>query len=99
MLLGMICARFRDVPPIVASIVQVVFFVTPIVWPPSALGPNAWWAVLNPLYTSIDVMRGPLLGESVSPHSWTILLGTTVVNCTVSFLFFARFRSRIAFWV
>jgi len=31
-LLGMISARFRDVPPIVANIVQVVFFLTPIMW-------------------------------------------------------------------
>jgi ABC-2 type transport system permease protein/lipopolysaccharide transport system permease protein len=76
-----------------------VFFVTPIVWPPSALGANAWWAVLNPIYASIDVMRGPLLGEPVEPYSWTLLFVVTLVNCTVSFLFFARFRSRIAFWV
>jgi ABC-type polysaccharide/polyol phosphate export permease len=99
MLLGMICARFRDVPPIVGSIVQVIFFVTPIVWPPSALGSNSWWAVLNPLYTAIDVMRGPLLGEPTSPHSWAILVTVTALNCAVSFLFFSRFRSRIAFWV
>jgi homopolymeric O-antigen transport system permease protein len=98
-LLGTICARFRDVPPIVGSIVQVIFFITPIVWPPSALGPNSWWAVLNPLYTAIDVMRGPLLGEPTSPHSWAILVTVTAFNCAVSFLFFSRFRSRIAFWV
>jgi ABC-type polysaccharide/polyol phosphate export permease len=98
-LLGIVCARFRDVPPIVASIVQVVFFVTPIMWPPGALGSNAWWAVLNPLYAAIDVMRAPLLGQAVSPHSWTILMVVTIFNCIVSFLFFARFRARIAFWV
>jgi ABC-2 type transport system permease protein/lipopolysaccharide transport system permease protein len=98
-LLGMICARFRDVPPIVASVVQVIFFVTPIVWPPSALGSNAWWAVLNPLYTVIDVMRSPMLGMPTASHSWAILMIVTVLNCVVSFLFFSRFRARIAFWV
>jgi ABC-2 type transport system permease protein/lipopolysaccharide transport system permease protein len=99
MLLGMICARFRDVPPIVVNIMQVVFFITPIMWQPSALGSNAWWAALNPLFAAMDVMRGPLMGQPVSPHSWSILLVTTVVDVVVSFLFFARFRSRIAFWV
>lgn len=98
-LLGMICARFRDVPPIVASVVQVMFFVTPIMWAPSALGSNAWWVVLNPLYAPIDVVRGPLLGQAISAHSWSILIVSTIANCTVSFLFFTRFRSRIAFWV
>ena len=32
MLLGAFCARFRDVPPIVSSIMQIAFFITPIVW-------------------------------------------------------------------
>jgi ABC-type polysaccharide/polyol phosphate export permease len=98
-LLGMICARFRDVAPIVGSVVQVVFFITPIVWPPQALGSNAWWAVLNPLYTPIDLIRSPLIGMPHSPHSWSILLLTTFVNCAVSFMFFTRFRGRVAFWV
>jgi homopolymeric O-antigen transport system permease protein len=98
-LLGMICARFRDVPPIVASVVQVLFFLTPIFWPPSALGSNEWWAVLNPLYAAIDILRAPLLGAPTSPNSWLIMVIVTAVNCVLSFMFFSRFRSRIAFWV
>ena len=98
-LLGMIAARFRDVPPIVANIVQVVFFITPIMWPASALGERRWFVTLNPLYPPIDVIRAPLLGQPTEPHSWTILVLVTAANCAVSFLFFSRFRSRIAFWV
>jgi ABC-2 type transport system permease protein/lipopolysaccharide transport system permease protein len=98
-LLGMISARFRDVPPIVASIVQVVFFMTPVIWPVQALGANAWWAQLNPFFAAIDVLRGPLLGQPTAPYSWAILMIITVFGCAASFAFFARFRSRIAFWV
>jgi ABC-type polysaccharide/polyol phosphate export permease len=98
-LLGMISARFRDVPPIVASIVQVVFFMTPVMWPVAALGSNAWWAQLNPFFAAIDVLRGPLLGQPTSRYSWAILLIMTAFGCAASFAFFARFRSRIAFWV
>ena len=98
-LLGMISARFRDVPPIVGSIVQVVFFVTPVMWPVQALGPYAWWAQLNPFFAAIDVLRSPLLGQPTSPYSWTILMIMTAFGCAASFAFFARFRSRIAFWV
>ena len=36
-LFGMASARFRDVPPIVASFVQIVFFVTPVFWSARAL--------------------------------------------------------------
>jgi ABC-2 type transport system permease protein/lipopolysaccharide transport system permease protein len=97
-LLGMISARFGDVPPIVASIVQVVFFVTPIFWPAAALGEHRWLAEFNPIYAAIDVMRAPLLGEPTEPYSWLILAIVTVLGCAGTFAFFARFRTRIAYW-
>ena len=98
-LLGMVSARFRDVPPIVASIVQVAFFITPIFWSADGLGPHRWLATFNPIYAAIDVMRAPLLGQPTEPLSWLILALVTVVGCAGSFAFFARFRTRIAFWV
>jgi ABC-2 type transport system permease protein/lipopolysaccharide transport system permease protein len=97
-LLGMISARFRDVPPIVGSIVQVVFFITPIFWPAAALGANRWLAEFNPIYAAIDVMRAPLLGQPTEPYSWLILVMVTVLGCAGTFAFFARFRARIAYW-
>jgi ABC-type polysaccharide/polyol phosphate export permease len=97
-LFGMISARFRDVPPIVASIVQVVFFITPIFWPAAALGEHRWLAEFNPIYAAIDVMRAPLLGQPTEPHSWLILAIVTVLGCVGTFAFFARFRTRIAYW-
>ena len=41
MLLDAVAARFRDVPPIIASIVRVAFFVTPIIWMPALLSQRA----------------------------------------------------------
>lgn len=98
-LLGMISARFRDVPPIVASVVQVVFFVTPIFWSADALGPYRAWAELNPIFAAIDVVRAPLLGQPTAAHSWQVLTAVSVALGAAGFAFFARFRARIAFWV
>ena len=97
--LGMISARFRDVPPVVASIVQVVFFITPIFWPADGLGNHRWLAEFNPIYAAIDVMRAPLLGQPTEPYSWLVLIVVTVLGCAASFTLFARLRTRIAFWV
>ena len=94
----MVSARFRDVPPIVASIVQVVFFITPIFWPAAALGEHRWLAQFNPLYAALDVMRAPLLGQPAEPYSWLILAIVTMLGCAGTFAFFARFRTRIAYW-
>jgi ABC-type polysaccharide/polyol phosphate export permease len=98
-LLGMLGARYRDLPPIVTSLIQVVFFVTPIFWPPEALGNWAPFLPLNPMFAALDVIRAPLLGIAPMPYSWTVLLVVTVLGCAGSFLIFAKFRSRIAYWV
>jgi ABC-2 type transport system permease protein/lipopolysaccharide transport system permease protein len=99
MLFGMISARFRDVPPIVASFVQVVFFVTPVFWSADALGRWKQAVEFNPLFAAIDVIRAPLLATDPSPSSWPLLLGVTIVGSIGTFAFFARFRSRIAYWI
>jgi homopolymeric O-antigen transport system permease protein len=98
-LLGMVSARYRDVPPIVTSVVQVIFFVTPIFWPPEAIG--AWKDALpfNPLFAAVDVIRAPLLGTTPFGYSWVVLLTVTVLGCAATFGLFVKFRSRIAYWV
>jgi ABC-type polysaccharide/polyol phosphate export permease len=97
--LGMLSLRFRDVPPIVASFLQVCFFLTPVFWPIELLGRWQPVAELNPLFAAIDIVRAPLIGRAPAPHSWAVLLVATAVGAALTFALFARFRSRIAYWV
>lgn len=99
LLLGAISARFRDIPPIVSNVLQVLFFMTPIFWPLSQAEHLKPVLALNPFFAAIDVVRAPLLGVPTEPSSWPLLLGYTVVLALVSFGFFVRFRERIAYWV
>lgn len=98
-LLGAVSARFRDVPPIITNFLQVLFFVTPIFWPADRLGRWETLAELNPLFAAVDIVRAPLLGISPAPLSWIVVIAATMVGWAITFLFFARFRSRIAYWV
>ncbi len=99
LLLGMLCARFRDLGQIIASVMQLAFFMTPILWKPETLGPRAVWLFLDPFYVVMQVVRGPLLGSGASPLIWLSAVGYTAVFCALGFAFFVRFRGRIAFWV
>jgi lipopolysaccharide transport system permease protein len=99
-LLGALCARFRDIPPIVGSIMQMAFFVTPVIWKPELFGAGRQWLLpFNPFFTLLDIVRAPLLGELpslavyVSAVLWSLLLWA------LTWLLFARVRGRIAFWV
>jgi ABC-2 type transport system permease protein/lipopolysaccharide transport system permease protein len=97
--LGGLSARFRDVPLIVASVMQVAFFLTPIFWTPGSLPNRALFVHLNPFYYLIEVIRMPLLGKTPPLSIWLVVIGFNVVGALVGTFFYARYRGRIAYWV
>lgn len=99
LILGMVCARFRDIPPIIGSVLQLAFFMSPVLWKPQLLGERQVWLPLNPFYTLMETVRGPLVEGGASGVVWLSAIGFTVLACALSFAFFVRFRGRIAFWV
>ena len=66
LLLGAFCARFRDILPIVGSIMQIAFFITPVIWKPEQLGPAIIYLPLNPFFDMLEILRAPLLGDSAT---------------------------------
>jgi ABC-type polysaccharide/polyol phosphate export permease len=99
LVLGPLCARFRDIPLIVQNIIQITFFVTPILWKPGVLGDRGWVADWNPVYHFIELVRAPILTGSVPTASWIFVLATSVVGFSIALPLFARTRGRIAYWV
>ena len=97
--LALVCARFRDIPPVVGSALQVLFFVTPIMWQPSLLGDAAAWLWLNPLHPVLEILREPLLGRTPSVAAWLVSGVWALLAWVGAFALFARYRARIAFWV
>ena len=99
LLLGSLCARFRDIPPIVGSVMQIAFFITPIVWLPGQLGAHGWWLPYNPFDALLETVRAPLLGQSVSPLVWTLALADSALFCALTWFVFVRVRTRLAYWM
>jgi lipopolysaccharide transport system permease protein len=98
-LLGGLCARFRDIPPIVGSLMQMAFFVTPVIWKPELVGAKQWMLPFNPFFSLLEIVRGPLLGEVPGAVVYVSALLWSGVLCGIAWLLFARVRGRIAFWV
>jgi ABC-type polysaccharide/polyol phosphate export permease len=98
--LGTICARFRDLPQIIASLVQVAFYLTPVMWRPVQLPPQiAHLAVFNPFQAFLEIVRDPLLGQPTPPMDWVVAVAVTVVGFAGTTFVFARFRARIIYWL
>ncbi|MFC4854673.1 ABC transporter permease [Actinophytocola glycyrrhizae] len=107
-LFGIISTRYRDIPPVITSLVNLLFFMTPIVWTTDILtsrfdnGGGQWKvliAELNPLYHYVQLLRAPLIGNEQSWHHWVVVLGFTVVGWSLAFVAMRNYRSRVSYWV
>ncbi len=100
MLLGMVGLRFRDMPPLVGNLVQIMMFVTPVFWFANQLGASAQrYIQLNPLLHLVEVMRAPLLGTAPSLLSYEVTIGGALLGWLITFELYARFRRRIPYWL
>jgi ABC-type polysaccharide/polyol phosphate export permease len=98
-LIGLMCARFRDIPQIVTSLMQVALFLTPVMWKADMLGRNIFAAEINPFFHFLEIIRQPLLGGAIPAVSWIVVASITVCGYSVAIVVFAKFRARIAYWV
>jgi len=98
-LLGFLGARFRDLAPVVANVMQLLFFLSPIIWEVSALGDKANLLVFNPVFDLIEIVRSPLLTGIIDPAHWAAAVLFTVLGAGLAGAMFIRFRDRVAFWI
>jgi len=99
LLLGAFCARFRDIGPIVGSVMQIAFFLTPVLWEPQQLGRHAVLLPFNPFFALLEIVRAPLLGHLPAVESWFAAIAYSLVLCIISWVLFVRARGRVAFWI
>lgn len=98
--LGLICARFRDVDPIIRNLLQLAFFVTPVFWNYRTIASNRQFLVdYNLLFYFIEIIRSPLLGEIPPASHYLAVLGVTIVGYLIAWLTYRRMRAQLAFFV
>ncbi|MEE4023891.1 ABC transporter permease [Gordonia sp. PKS22-38] len=103
---GILSTRFRDIGQLLATVVQLVFFMTPIIWTTKSLGSATGetssrlkLVEINPMFHYLEIARGPLLGESVQFYHWAIVLGCTAVGWVLAMFVMRNYRARVAYWV
>lgn len=101
LILAILCARYRDLPQIVNSMLQIVFYLTPIMWLPNLLPARAgvYLLVWNPFYHLIEIVRAPLLERIASELNWEVSLGLAVVGWALALAVYGRYKLRIAYWL
>jgi lipopolysaccharide transport system permease protein len=99
LMLGTFCARFRDILPIVASVMQIAFFMSPVIWMPEQLGRGQALLPFNPFFDMLEIVRAPLLGALPAEGIWLGAMLYSMALWVLAWSLFTRARGRIAFWI
>lgn len=100
LIVAVVSTRFRDVTPIITSLIQILFFFTPIFWMRSLVPAGSEYLFMfNPFYHYIELLRNPLLGQPIQYVNVLFTLGSLVVAAAVSTVFYARYRKRVPYWL
>jgi len=96
---AVVSARYRDIPMIIQNVLTILFWFTPLMYFPEQLGSKRFIADYNPFTHMIALVRAPLMGGAPTLDDWLVVLALTVVGWAGTFLFFARFRARVVYWL
>jgi len=97
--IGAISARFRDIPPLVTSIMPMLFFLTPVLFRIQQAGDIAWLIWLNPFTYFITLLRDPLSGYFPGVTVILISLAICVFSYVALCIVVAPKLRKIVFWI
>ncbi|MFA6302906.1 MAG: ABC transporter permease [Legionella sp.] len=101
-LAGLLCARFRDAQQVVASLLQISIFLTPVFWPVNQLEPGMRTSILingNPLYHYLSLIRQPMLGQAPEFISWVIVASIAILGWFITMNVLSKKYKSLIFWL
>jgi lipopolysaccharide transport system permease protein len=100
-LAAILCTRYRDLSQIVVSVLQVAFYLTPIIWMPNMLTGRSSFIFLemNPFFHLIEVIREPLLGSAPSLNNWLVSLAMAALGWLMTLWVYGKYKNRISYWL
>jgi len=98
--IGVVATRFRDVPLMIASAMQTLFFLTPVFWRVESLSPEVRSLLMfNPFAVYLEIIRQPLLGQS-PPEALIFASAGMLLLAMVCFaIVFTFSRRKIVYWL
>jgi lipopolysaccharide transport system permease protein len=97
-IISMVCVRYRDVPPLVSALLQLLFFISPIIWLPSHIRGGALIVALNPIAYLLKITRDPIMGNTLDLMDWIGAVGCVAPLTAAMIYVYTRYRSRVVYW-
>ena len=86
-LASLIGSRFSDFPNVILNFLQIMFYLTPVMWKPEIM-PHKWLYEYNPIYYLLHLVRGPILDGQANFQLYIFAVS----------LVFALFVLAVTFW-
>ena len=101
LIIAVLSTRFRDIPLVIANLMQIVFLITPIIWNIEIMEAKGRMAIVNwnPFYHVLEIVRAPLLGMSPDVLSWYFAGSMALVSFFIAIILFRRAYAKIPFWI
>ena len=99
-LTGMLCTRYRDMILLSATLMQLLFYITPVLWKREFLPPAyTWLTQANPFAAFLTILRDPLLGVPPSPAAWAYALALGAALALLMLAAAGTVRRRLIYWI
>jgi ABC-type polysaccharide/polyol phosphate export permease len=99
---ALVGARFPDLNQFIGNVFLFAFLFTPIIWYADAMpAESVRGAVMrfNPLFHMVEVVRAPILGETVEVLTYQYLLAMTIVGWAIAWLLYRRYSRFVPLWI
>lgn len=101
MTLAIVSLRFRDIPPMIGSLLNVVFYLTPVMWVADAIQSELahFLLGLNPVYHLVQIFRLPLLGQMPTTENWVVSFGMAAISSMLGLFVVQKTIKKVVFWL
>jgi len=97
---GILSTRYRDLGQFVTSLMQIAFFVTPVLWKIDFIPEKYRYIVsLNPFASYLSIIRDPILGDPVPLQHWVMAVAITTIGLLLSLPFIGHYHRRVVYWL
>ncbi len=97
--LGIVSARFRDLEPLVGSVIPLLFFLSPVIFRTEQATFAAAIVWCNPITYAVNAIREPLLGHTPSASLYLAMAVAAILGWIVTLLVVGLHGKRIPYLV
>ena len=98
-IISILATRFRDLAPIISSLLTVLFFLTPVWWNAEYFPERAKFVIFNLFHHLLEITRKPLLGEIPNFNSWLVAIVMLLIFAVIAVILFEKKKRSIPYWV